>query len=412
MQEPGTAEAQPKIPNAACVIGSVDLVGAVMEVRRSSKEWTDAMNDAREVNILVVDDLETNLVVYDDLFAHMDARLLKARSGNEALELLLEHEVALALIDVHMPEMDGFELAEFMRGSQRTAQVPIIFITAGIEDQRRAFEGYHLGAVDFLFKPIDAQILHAKVRVFVELQRQRRQLEETLRLNEELIAVVSHDLRNPLNLVTIAVAVLCESQDATVVATARKIERSTRRMATILNDLLDLSRARHGAGISITATWCELTVMAATVVEELRSTHERADIVVRSVGNLEGNWDSGRLQQVMSNLIGNAIRHGRAGGVIVVTLDGSSTEGVTLAVHNEGVIPTDVRQAMFEPFAGSSTRDRPSNESERRDLVVARDGLGLGLYIVDQIVRAHGGKIDVESSEDSGTTFRVSLPRG
>lgn len=369
------------------------------------------MNDTREVNILVVDDLETNLVVYDDLFAHMDARLLKARSGNEALELLLQHEVALALIDVQMPEMDGFELAEFMRGSQRTSQVPIIFITAGIEDHRRAFEGYHIGAVDFLFKPIDAQILHTKVRVFVELQRQRRQLEETLRLNEELVAVVSHDLRNPLNLVTIAVAVLCQSQDTAVVATARKIERSTRRMATILNDLLDLSRARRGAGISINPTSCELTMIAATVVEELRSTHEAADIVVRSVGNLEGDWDSGRLQQVMSNLLGNAIRHGKAGGVVVLTLDGSSTEWVTIAVHNEGVIPADVRHAMFEPFAGSSTRALQGNDSERRDLIMTREGLGLGLYIVDQIVCAHGGKIEVQSSEDAGTTFRISLPR-
>jgi signal transduction histidine kinase len=311
-----------------------------------------------------------------------------------------------------MPEMDGFELAELMRGSKRTSGVPIIFITAGMEDHRRAFKGYHLGAVDFLFKPIDARVLHTKVRVFVDLQRQRRQLEETLRLNEELVAVVSHDLRSPLNLVTIAVAVLSQSSDPTVVATARKIERSTRRMASILNDLLDLSRARLGGGISVNAAPCELSTMAATVVEELRSTHEGADIVVRSVGDLEGKWDSSRLQQVMSNLLGNALHHGEPQGVVTLTLDGTSSERALIAVHNAGEIPVDIRQAMFEPFAGWSARVRQGSESGSRDALVGREGLGLGLYIVDQIVRAHDGEVHVESTETSGTTFRVALPRG
>jgi signal transduction histidine kinase len=368
------------------------------------------MNGNGELNILVVDDLEANLVVYDDLFSHMDARLLKARSGREALELLLDHEVALALIDVHMPEMDGFELAELMRGSKRTAHVPIIFITAGIEDRRRAFKGYDIGAVDFLFKPIDAHILHTKVRVFVELHRQRRQLEETLRLNEELVAVVSHDLRSPLNLVTIAVSVLASSKDPAVVATARKIERSTRRMATILNDLIDLSRARRGGGINVDVAPCELSSIAATVVEEMRSTHEGADIVARSIGNLEGAWDSGRLQQVMSNLLGNALRHGAPGGAVTLTLDGSAPEIVKIAVHNHGQIQPEVRSRMFEPFSGSTTHRRSQSDPPSRE-TVSREGLGLGLYIVSQIVRAHGGKVDVDSSASAGTTFLVSLPR-
>ena len=103
---------------------------------------------------LLVDDVEDNLHVLVTLLADQGVELLCARSGRAALELLLEHEVALALVDVQMPEMDGFELAELMRGSARTRDVPIIFVTAGSRDQSRVFKGYELGAVDFLFKPI------------------------------------------------------------------------------------------------------------------------------------------------------------------------------------------------------------------------------------------------------------------
>src|ERR1700754_1880365 len=107
------------------------------------------------VKFLVVDDKEENLIALEALLRRDGLEILKARSGDEALELLLVHDVALALLDVQMPEMDGFELAEFMRGSDRTRRVPIIFVTAGPHDQQRVFKGYESGAVDFLFKPIE-----------------------------------------------------------------------------------------------------------------------------------------------------------------------------------------------------------------------------------------------------------------
>src|ERR1700743_3026277 len=111
------------------------------------------------IKFLVVDDTEENLIALDALLARDGLELLKARSGSEALELLLAHDVALALLDVQMPDMDGFELAELMRGSERTRHVPLIFVTAGARDQHRIFKGYETGAVDFLYKPIDAHIL-------------------------------------------------------------------------------------------------------------------------------------------------------------------------------------------------------------------------------------------------------------
>jgi response regulator RpfG family c-di-GMP phosphodiesterase len=144
----------------------------------------------RLVKFLLVDDIEANLLALEGLLKRPGLHVLKAHSGAEALELLLVHEVALALLDVQMPEMDGFELARLMRGAERTRHVPIIFVTAGSADQQRRFDGYDAGAVDFLVKPIEAHILRSKANVFFELDLQREKLreksEELRRSNEEL----------------------------------------------------------------------------------------------------------------------------------------------------------------------------------------------------------------------------------
>ncbi|NEI73196.1 response regulator [Rhizobium lusitanum] len=129
------------------------------------------------VPFLLVDDLEENLLSLEALLRRDDLLLLKARSGDQALELLLKHDVALALVDVQMPGLNGFELAELMRGNERTRRVPIIFVTAGTSDGQRRFRGYEAGAVDFIQKPIEPDILRGKVDVFFELYRQRQQIE-------------------------------------------------------------------------------------------------------------------------------------------------------------------------------------------------------------------------------------------
>jgi len=135
--------------------------------------WGD---DAVVVHVLLVDDREENLTVLEALLEQPHVRLLKASDGNEALEFLLQYEVALALIDVQMPGMDGFELAELMRGAQRTRRVPIIFVTAATPEAGGAFRGYEAGAVDVLFKPIDPKVLQSKVSSFIEQFRQQQQL--------------------------------------------------------------------------------------------------------------------------------------------------------------------------------------------------------------------------------------------
>jgi signal transduction histidine kinase len=349
--------------------------------------------------ILLVDDLDDNLLALEALFRKDGIEVLTASSGQAALELLLAHDFALALLDVQMPEMDGFELAALMRGAERTRHVPIIFITAGMRDASRIFQGYDAGAVDFLFKPIEPRILRHKAGVFLEMHRQRQILQDTLQLNEELLAVVGHDLRSPLGAILMTAEILDDSRDPVTLGTAALLRSSGRRMEGIIDDLFDLSRARLAGGIPVDLRRIDVAPLTHKVISELQTTHPSRTISLRTAGDTRGEWDGPRLEQVGSNLIGNALRHGARDTVVEVAIDGTASERVVLSVHNQGHIPPELLWRIFEPF------------QQRGDRRTRAEGLGLGLYIVQQIAFAHGGDVTVDSAEAAGTAFRVSLPR-
>lgn len=359
------------------------------------------------VKCLLVDDLEENLLALSALLRRDDVELLQARSGREALELLLVHDVALALVDVRMPEMDGFELAELIRGSERTRHVPLVFVTADSRDPHRQFKGYESGAVDFLYKPIDPVVLKNKCDVFFQLHRQKLQLAaelkqrtETLRLNEMFMAVLGHDLRNPLSAIIMAAQALeRRSGDPTVRDAAARIRGTGRRMGHMIDDLLDAVRSRLGGGIGLQSAPAHLGELVQGVLDELRTAHPGREIVLSQEGDLHGEWDASRLGQLVSNLVGNALQHGQADQPVQVHLDGSATATVSLTVHNAGLIPAELMPHLFDPFRG---RQRASGR---------QDGLGLGLYIVQQIALAHRGQVEVFSAEPEGTRFLTRVAR-
>jgi two-component system sensor histidine kinase/response regulator len=361
----------------------------------------------QRVKCLLVDDLEENLLALSALLRRDDVEVLTARSGSDALQLLLVHEVALALLDVRMPRMDGFELAELMRGSERTREVPIIFVTATAPDHHRLFKGYESGAVDFLYKPIEPYILESKAAVFFRLYRQKQQLAqqlheqtETLRLNEMFTAVLAHDLRNPLSAILMAAhMVQHQSDNETVRGTAKRILLSARRMTRMIDDMLDLTRARLAGGIPLKLTHADLAEPVQRVVREYEIAFPERRIDLQQGGDLTGEWDADRLAQVASNLIGNALQYGEADRPVQVQLDGTSAEGVVLSVINVGRIPEDVLPHLFEPFQGGK-RQPGQNQ-----------GLGLGLYIAQQIVQLHRGNVDVQSGNGEYTRFKVRVPR-
>jgi two-component system sensor histidine kinase/response regulator len=363
------------------------------------------------IKLLLVDDLAENLFSLSALLQRDGIEILEARSGAEALELLLAHSIALALVDVQMPEMDGFELAELMRGSERTRGVPIIFVTAGASNEQRVFKGYEAGAVDFLQKPIEPHVLKSKVDVFVELAQQRQQLAreieektERLRLNEMFSAMLGHDLRRPLSTILMN-AILQEKKapDDTARKSASRTLESATRMSRMISDMLDLARARLAGGIPIDYRPLDLLAVVEKTVDEHRAVATDRTIEIEHRGSLSGAWDADRIAQSAANVIGNAIQHGDRARAIRCVLDGRDPDQVTLAVTSGGRIPADLLPHVFDPF-----RSRETYRSRS-------EGLGLGLYIVQQIVFAHRGTIDVEVGGDVGvddtTTFRITLPR-
>src|SRR5450830_55665 len=318
------------------------------------------------VKFLLVDDLDENLLALSALLRRDDVELLQARSGFEALEYLLVHDVALAFIDVQMPDMDGFELAELIRGSERTRHVPLIFVTAGVRDERRLFKGYESGAVDFLYKPIEPHILRNKAEVFFQLYRQKQQLAlelhertETLRLNEMFVAILGHDLRNPLGAILTAATLLQRSlkEDINQKATTQ-ILNSGKRMGRLIDDMLDLARARLAGGIALTRTPMRLDEAVQRVVQEFQAGFPHCRIETRVEGDMAGEWDADRLAQVAANLIGNAARHG------------DNAEPVQVISTAPAPTPSSLRSPMPAPFRRKSCR----TSSTPSVAVIARKG--------------------------------------
>jgi two-component system sensor histidine kinase/response regulator len=365
----------------------------------------DRVVSTRDVHILVVDDVEQNLTAIEALLTRPGVKVLKANSGVAALEFLLVQEVALILLDVQMPNMNGFELAELVRGNPQTRDIPLIFMTAAINEPQRSFRGYQAGAVDFLYKPVEPDILRSKVNVFVELFAQKKQLSaqleelrQALRVNEMFTAVLGHDLRNPLAAVLNgAELLLLMSGDQKVGAVATRIRSSARRMEKMVSQLLDVARIRAG-GMALELSPGNYAQLCQRIADELKQAGHANPVRIDASGSTDGLFDPHRIGQVLSNLLGNALQHGDAEGDVTVRIDGADADGVTLSIHNRGAMPAGVMEQAFTPF-------RPGRDAR------SQPGLGLGLYIAKYFVDAHGGSILLDSSEAAGTTFTIWLPR-
>jgi len=369
------------------------------------------------VYFLLVDDLEENLLSLDALLRRDGLILLKARSGPEALELLLQHEVALALLDVQMPGMDGFELAELMRGTERTRRVPIIFLTAGSADWQRRFRGYEAGAVDFLHKPIEADILRSKAGVFFELCLQRQQLahqrdelrqyanvlKEADRRKDEFLATLAHELRNPLAPIRNGLQILRMSpQGETADKVRGMMDRQLTHLVHLIDDLLDASRISQGK-IELRKEAITLQAVMQNAMEVSGPLIEAGKHALSMEIPTEDIWldaDLTRMAQVVSNLLNNAAKYTPDGGKISLKV---AREGqiISIEVADNGVgIPAEMLPKIFDLFTQVD-----------HNLEHSQGGLGIGLALVKQLVEMHGGHIIAESGgQGKGSIFTVTLP--
>lgn len=370
-----------------------------------------------DVKFLLVDDLPENLLSLEALLQRDELMLLKARSGDEALELLLQHDVALALIDVQMPGLNGFELAELMRGNERTRRVPIIFVTAGTHTAERRFQGYEAGAVDFIQKPIEPDILRSKAAIFAELYRQRQMISEQRDLLEaqtralqladkrknEFIGILVHELRNPLAALNGGLKILSRKPDAGKVEQIHGLmHQQMDHIIRLVDDLLDVSRITQGK-INLVKSDFDIRDAIHSALDMTRQAiEERKHAVTIRVPDQSCmiSADKVRLTQCVSNLVNNAAKYTPMGGQIEVALE-LLPRTYRISVTDNGLgLSAEAAGAIFRMF---------EQVEEHRDY--AHGGLGIGLALVKQLMELHGGDVSVWSDGPGlGSVFTLDLP--
>jgi PAS domain S-box-containing protein len=247
---------------------------------------------------------------------------------------------------------------------------------------------------------LDNAMLFRTTREAEEKQRRLAEgMAETVRLNDLFTGVLAHDLRNPLTgILTAARLAATRAKDDQLARPLARILNSGERMTRMVDQLLDLARVRLGQSMPLTPRPLDILPVVQHVADELQDSHRASPIRIEQTGDTAGLWDPDRVGQALSNLVGNAVQHG-AGGEVRVEVDGTKPEAVTFRIHNRGAIPPALIPTLFDPF---SAANRPREKSR---------GLGLGMFIAQEIARAHGGGIELHSAEPAGTTVSVTLPR-
>jgi signal transduction histidine kinase len=381
----------------------------------------------RMVKILAVDDREENLLALEAALEGPDCQIVSTLSGPDALAELEKDEFAMILLDVQMPGMDGFETARRIRQIPRAKFTPIIFVTAIYRAEAYVEQGYVEGAVDYLFKPLNIDVLRAKVAVFADLFRKTKELQAqaerlrqsslreqeneflkaSVKARDEFISIVSHELKTPLTPLALNIQsflqLLLENRLETF--PRDKLERMLRtsnnqidRLSKLVSELLDASRISEGK-LKIEREEMDLSESIRSIAEHysepIRRTGCGLEVFVQD--GIRGNWDRFRIEQVLTNLLTNAMKY-CAGNPVEIHAEANRDEArIHVKDHGIGIAAED-QARIFKRF-------------ERAVSSKHFGGLGLGLYISKQIVESHGGKILVESEFGKGTTFTVVLPR-
>lgn len=360
--------------------------------------------------ILIVDDKEENIFSLQTMLELDDRRFFTARSGPEALQIAFKEDISLILLDVQMPEMDGFETARQLKANPHSAKVPIVFVTAINKDNKYVVQGLTDGAIDYLFKPLDIYVTRAKVSTLlqfynqqIELELKNKQLEQLNQDKSRLLGMAAHDLRGPLGNVSMLCDLMLgdvESLNPMQEELVTMMDTSVKFMLDLINSLLDVSTIESGR-LDLDCKEVNLTQLIRKAVNIFMFSAKQKNIVVEFnpvLPDLTVCADQIRIQQVIQNLISNALKFSKPGTTVTVALEQHHGE-VIVSVKDEGQgIMKEELGRLFQFFQKTSTLSTHGESST-----------GLGLAISQKIMEAHGGGISVESEYGEGSVFRIRM---
>lgn len=363
-------------------------------------------------SVLIVDDRELNLQLLESLLVGLPARLIRCTSGEQAIEAAQNEHPAVVLLDVQMPSMDGFTTARSIRELPEREHVPIIFITAQ-NDPKTIRQGYESGAVDFLPKPLDARLVRAKVKIFLDLfeqkialARQAAELERQSRYKSDFLANMSHELRTPLNVIIGFTQLMVSGRAGPTPEKHQEylgdVLTSAEHLQHVINEVLDLAKVESGK-MSFEVTNTDVGALLQEVVRshEALMSGKRITSSIELATEIEKHkLDPSRLRQILYNYLSNAIKFTPEGGRIVVRAKAEGAGGLRLEVEDSGIgIPPELRDSVFESF------HQLDNGPGKR-----YGGTGLGLAVTRRIVEAQGGRVGVHAAPRGGSIFWAELP--
>jgi len=392
------------------------------EIKQNDVEILIVDNNHRP-KILVVDDIRANIIAIEHVLSDLDVELITTTDPYEALTLTFKHDFALALVDVQMPKLDGYQTAEMMQSAEHSRQIPIVFVTANSLDESNVIRGYDVGAVDYITKPLNPFILRSKVNVFVDLYNNKLSLAELNReldaarvtaegaskLKSELLASMSYALKTPMHsiigMTDMGIINIDKWDKSRQVDNLREINNNSRSLLLLLNDIVDLSKLEAGL-MDFDFSNNEIVTVVSDVVKSLKPLMHEKSVEVEISCDPESilvDFDVARIGQVVLNLLSNAIKASPANGLIKVSITDNNDPNdfhkvVRVSISDCGNGISDaLMPSLFDKFTKEKIPDKLS-------------GAGLGLAICKEIIGLHQGAIWADNSTDSGAIFSFEIP--